>query len=49
MVEGRGHGRSGKKLKMKSGGKNEKGERRRKENYIKKTGQKALKMHLFGL
>ena len=30
-------------------GKNEKGERKKEENYIKKKGKKALKMHLFGL
>ena len=36
----------GKKIKSKK--KNEKGERKKKENYIKK-GKKALKMHLFGL
>ena len=30
------------------GKKNEKGERKKEENYIK-TGEKALKMHLFGL
>ena len=29
-------------------GKNEKGEGKREDNYIK-TGEKALKMHLFGL
>ena len=30
------------------GGKNEKGQRKREENYIKNEG-KDLKMHLFGL
>ena len=37
-----------KKIKIRSYGKNEKGERKMEENYIKKGG-KALKMHLFGL
>ena len=43
MVKGEG-GRS--KLGVRE--KNEKGEREKEENYIK-TGEKALKMHLFGL
>ena len=31
------------------GEKNEKGERKKEENYIQKRGEKALKMHRFGL
>ena len=38
----------GKKLKIEVREKNEKGERKKEENYIKKLN-KALKMHLFGL
>ena len=38
----------GKSKKIRVRGKNEKGERKTEENYIK-TGKKALKMHLFGL
>ena len=38
-----------KKIKIRElGEKNEKGERKKEENYIKKGG-KALKMYLFGL
>ena len=46
MVRGEGEtGQLGKKIGFR--GKNEKGERNKEENYIKK-GEKALKMHLFG-
>ena len=43
-----GGGAWGKNENEELGEKNEKGERKREENYIK-TGRKALKMHLFGL
>ena len=36
----------GKKLRVRGG---KKAERKTEENYIKNTGKKALKMHLFGL
>ena len=47
MVRG-GDGQLGKKIKLGVREKNEKGERKKEKNYIKK-GEKALKMHLFGL
>ena len=37
----------GKKMKLEVWEKNEKGERKKEENYIEK-GENALKMHLFG-
>ena len=46
MVRG-GDGQPGKN-EIRSKGKKWKGERKEEENYIKK-GEKALKMHLFGL
>ena len=42
------NGQPGKKMKLGVRGKNEKGERKKEKNYIK-NGEKALKMHLFGL
>ena len=46
MVRGGGNGQLRKKLEL--GEKNEKGKRKKEENYVKK-GKKALKMHLCGL
>ena len=43
-----GGGQLGEKIKFGVREKNEKRERKKEENYIKK-GKKALKMHLFGL
>ena len=37
----------GKKIRVRE--KNEKGERKKEENYIKKGGKGQLKMHLFAL
>ena len=45
MVRGR-NGQPGKKMKLGVKKKNEKGERKNEENYIK-NGEKALKVHLF--
>ena len=42
MVRGGGNGQPGKKMKLGVRGKNEKGERKKEENYIKKGG-KGLK------
>ena len=39
----------GKKMKLGVRAKNEKGERKKEENYIKLGGINALKTHLFGL
>ena len=48
MARGGGNSQQEKKYKLGFRGKNEKWERKKEENYIKK-GEKALKMHLFGL
>ena len=42
-----GGGRWGKKLKIKIKGKNEKRERKTDKDFIKKNGEKALKVHLY--
>ena len=44
MVRGGGLASWGKKYEL-----GEKGDRKKEENYIKKKGEKALKMHIFGL
>ena len=48
MVRGGGWSAGEKNQNQKLGEKNEKGERKKEENYIKK-GEKALKIHFFGL
>ena len=48
MVRGGGNGQLGKKIKLGIRGKNEKGKRKKEDNYIKK-GKKTLKRHLFRL
>ena len=40
---------AGEKKEIRSWGKNEKGERKKRRKITLKKGEKALKMHLFGL
>ena len=49
MVRGEGNGQLGKNINIRSKGKKIKMGKKKGGNYIKKRGEKALKMHLSGL